>query len=109
MIWPAERLHEVYFGTSNGQIRVGYVKNHKSQTLFTTNSYPVCLTSGRNGKYLVSGHLDGSIFSYNMETQTYKKLTTASTVPYALSFGKHIVYAGNDSQVTFMGHNGNIV
>lgn len=44
-----------------------------------------------------------------METQTYKKLITASTVPYSLSFGRHIVFAGNDGQVTFMGSNGNVL
>ena len=90
-------MHELYFGTASGQVKAGYIKNHKSQTLYSTESYVVSLSSGKNGKYLISGHLDCTIYLYNIETQTYKKLTTVSTVPYALDFGKHIVYAGNDS------------
>lgn len=109
LVWPQEKMNELYFGTSSGQIKVGYVKNHKSQALYSTNSFVVSLSCGKNSKYLISGHLDCSIYLYNLETQTFKKLMTASTVPYALAFGKQIVYAGNDNQVTFMGHNGNVI
>ena len=109
MIWPIETLHELYFGTAEGQVRIGFVKNHKSQALYSTNSYVVSLASGRQNKYLISGHLDGSIFLYNTETKTYKKLITAPTVPYALGFGKHIFLAGNDNTVTVMAQNGNII
>ncbi len=67
------------------------------------------MDTGKGGKYLITGHLDGSIYICNLETKTHKKLASASTVPYCLSFGKHICYAGNDGIVTFMGASGGVV
>ena len=61
-------MNELFFGTLKGKIKIGYTKKHKSHTLYSTNSFVVNLKSGINGKYLVSGHIDGSIYVYNMET-----------------------------------------
>jgi len=87
----------------------GNIKRHKKTLVFSGSSYVVAMDTGKSGKYLVTGHLNGSIFICNLETRTHKKLTTAPSVPYALVFGKHIAFAGNDGKVTFMGHTGNVV
>ena len=109
MVWPEQKLHEIFFGTAKGQIKIGFTRNHKSQTLYSTNEYVVSIANDKNGKYLVSGHLDGSVYLYNIETETVKKIITVPTVPYALSFGRNIVVGGNDKKITFLGLNGNII
>lgn len=109
MNWPKGMPHEIFFGTADGHVKIGYIKNHKAQTLYSVNSYVVSLCSDKHSKFIVSGHLDCSIYIYNIESQTYKKLASAGSVPYALSFGKHIAYAGNDGIVTFIDKNSNVI
>ena len=109
MNWPKGMPHEIFFGTADGQVKIGYIKNHKAQTLYSTNSYVVSICSDKNSKFILTGHLDCTIYIYNIESQTFKKLTTAGSVPYALGFGKHIAYAGNDGIVTFIDKNSNII
>ena len=48
----------------------------------------------------MSGHLDNSIQTYNLDTKAKFKINH-STIPYALAWGTHIVAAGNDCKVAF--------
>jgi intraflagellar transport protein 172 len=68
MVWPRERHKELFFGLAEGKVKVGTLKNNKSAVSYSTDSYVVALASNREGDTLISGHLDGTIYSYNIES-----------------------------------------
>lgn len=57
------------FGLAEGKVKFGFLKNNKSQIAYTTESYVVSLATNRDGDMVISGHLDGSIYSYNLDSQ----------------------------------------
>ena len=75
------------FGLSDGKIRSGVLKSNKSNVLYGAESYTVSMASSRDGKTIVSGHLDGSVFAYSIDNQSFKKIFTHHSIPYALGFG----------------------
>lgn len=87
MTWPKERNGEVIFGLADGKIRAGVLKSNKSNVLYSAESYTVSLSSSRDGHTVISGHLDGSVFAYSMENQSFKKIFTHHSVPYSLGYG----------------------
>ena len=48
----------------------------------------------------MSGHLDNSILTFNLDTKAKSKIMH-TTIPYALAWGSHICAAGNDGKVAF--------
>lgn len=54
------------------------------------------MTSSKNGNQILSGHLDGSIIGYNLESGTEFKVCTHHCPPSVLAWGPHILAAGND-------------
>jgi len=56
----------------------------------------------------VSGHLDGSIYRYSLESHATSKIVSHSSVPYSLAWGEHIVAAGNDGKIIFYTDDGNV-
>lgn len=66
--WPRERPKELFFGLAEGKVKVGFLKNNKSQVAYSTDSYVVSMASNREGDAIISGHLDGSIYLYNIES-----------------------------------------
>jgi len=44
-----------------------------------------------------------------MSNQSFKKLFTHHSVPYALGYGENIIAGGNDKKVTFYDSFGNIL
>lgn len=107
MIWPIERPNEIYFGVSEGKVRVGTLKNNKSSSVYATESYVVSIAASPDGNSIVSGHLDGAIITMNLETKAKQKITTHTSVPYALAWGVQILAAGNDGRVVFYEADGN--
>lgn len=87
MSWPKDQHNEVVFGLADGKIRSGILKSNKSNVLYSSDSYAVSLASSRDGLTVISGHLDGSVFAYSMENQSFKKIFTHHSIPYALGFG----------------------
>merc|ERR1711988_472963 len=61
MVWP------------RGKIKGATLKNNRSATLYNTDSYVVSMAASYDSSIIVSGHYDGSIYIYNLETQNYKK------------------------------------
>jgi intraflagellar transport protein 172 len=100
MTWPSERHNELIIGLAEGKVKVGILKSNKSQSIFGTDSFVVALSSSPNGQSVVSGHLDGSIITFNLETKVKTKIQH-STIPYALAWGSHILAGGNDGKVAF--------
>ena len=87
----------------------GVLKSNKSNLLYSAENYTVSLSSSRDGRTVISGHLDGSVFAYSMENQSFKKIFTHHSIPYALGFGENIMAAGNDQKVTFYDTYGNVL
>ena len=48
----------------------------------------------------MSGHLDNTMVTFNLETKARTKLKHSS-IPYALAWGSHILAAGNDGKIAF--------
>jgi len=107
MVWPKEKIDELYFGLAEGKIKGATLKNNRSTTLYNTDSYVVSMAASFDSTIIVSGHYDGSIYIYNLETQNYKKALTYRGIPYAVGAGKNIVVAGNDQKVSFYDLQGN--
>lgn len=78
LVWPRERSKELFFGLAEGKVKIGTLKNNKSGVAYSTESYVVSLASNREGDSLISGHLDGTIMIYNIDSQQYQKVAIAS-------------------------------
>jgi len=50
---------------------------------------------------LIIGHMDQTVILFNLESQQSQKICTHTSIPYALSCGKHVSIAGNDNKVLF--------
>ena len=100
MVWPNERNNELFFGLAEGKVKVGILRNNKSQSVYGTESFVVSISSSPDGQSIVSGHLDGSMVTFNLETKAKSKLKHSS-IPYALAWGSHILAAGNDGKIAF--------
>ena len=113
LIWPANHPYEVIYGLSEGKVKIGQLRSNKHQTLYAADSYVVALAAAPNGSGIISGHLDGSIYRYNFPESNqggpaYTCIARHSSVPYALSWGRSIVAAGNDQVVTFYDREGGV-
>ena len=62
----------------------------------------------RDGEFVISGHLDGSVFKYSYQLQQSRQILVHSSVPYALDVGEHICAAGNDGKVIFYSEDGSV-
>jgi intraflagellar transport protein 172 len=109
MAWPKNSPHELFFGQADGVIKTGFLKTHKSQTIYSTDSYVVSMAVDKQSKNLVSGHLDGQIYIYNIEAQSFRRLINAGTVPYALGLTKNIIFSGSNCILSIVDKSGNIV
>lgn len=105
MTWPTERHNELVIGCAEGKVKLGILKSNKSSTLYSTESFVVALSSSPSGDAVCSGHLDGSILTFNLETKQKSKIQH-STIPYALAWGSHIMAAGNDGKIAFYEQSG---
>lgn len=108
MSWPREQGSDIVFGLAEGKVRIGLLKNNKAAVLYSTESYVVSVASSRDGRSIVSGHLDGSIYTFNLESQSGQKIISYSSVPYGLAWGESIVCAGIDGRVAFYDPRGNL-
>jgi hypothetical protein len=61
----------------------------------------VSVTTNRDGTAIISGHLDGSIYYFNFESQQAMKVKVHHAIPYGLVFADQIIAAGNDQKVSF--------
>ena len=74
MSWPHERHNELFFGLAEGKVKGGILKNNKSQTHYSTESFVVAVSGSPDGMSIVSGHIDHSIITYNVETKARTKI-----------------------------------
>lgn len=107
--WPGKKLNEMYYGLSDGKIKVGYIKGNKTELIRKTESYVVSMAASYDSNFILTGHYDNSVYMYNLQTNDLKKIITYKTIPYSLGAGKHIVVAGNDGKVNFYDTKGNFI
>lgn len=109
MVWPKGRPNDIVFGLAEGKVRHGMLKMNKSNVIYPTESYVISMSASRDGSVIVTGHLDCSIMSYNMDTQQTRKLCTHQSIPYALAYGESIITGGSDQKVAFYDPQGNLL
>lgn len=85
---------------------MGQLKNNKSQSLYQSESYCISIANSPDGENIISGHLDGTIYKYNLETTQAVRLAMHSCPPVSLGWGIHIVAAGSDQRITFYDEEG---
>jgi len=54
---------------AEGKVRIGKTKNNQSNSLYSSESYVVSIAASPNGVSICSGHLDGVIYTFNLETK----------------------------------------
>jgi len=115
LTWPAlDQPNELVFGCTDGSVRVGDVRSNKAKKIYESRSYVMSLCSSPDGKQVVSGHADGSIWRYSFpgaEGADFPPgtLTMHTCVPQSLAWGYHnIVAAGNDGKVVFYELDGSV-
>lgn len=112
------------FGTAEGKVKIGQIAEHKTITLYSTQSHVTALAAGPDGHSVVSGHVDGTIYrcvrpplrhrlgmyrchrrrpSFSFEGNgmqpSYSKFSTHSSPVYALAWASSsIVAGGNDGK-----------
>lgn len=77
------------------------LRTNTSQILYSTDSYVVSLAASPDCKYLISGHIDGSIYRFTMTEAKLERFTIYSGVPYCLKWGLDILVAG-DSEIVYV-------
>ena len=105
LTWPQRRHNEVVFATTEGKVKVGQLKTNKAATLYAhpDGAYCVALASSPCGEKICSGHIDGTVWTFDFADGVNRKLFAHSCAPYALSWGARnaVVAAGADRRVCF--------
>ncbi|XP_019854623.1 PREDICTED: intraflagellar transport protein 172 homolog isoform X2 [Amphimedon queenslandica] len=109
LIWPIQQPTFI-FGLADGKVKLGNVKGSKSQTIYSSESYVVSLTSSPSGQGILCGHADGTIVRYTFDNDSELSkgpVCKHSCSPYALSWSlTSIVAAGCDRRVMVYNHSG---
>uniref|UniRef100_A0A1X7UEM7 Uncharacterized protein n=1 Tax=Amphimedon queenslandica TaxID=400682 RepID=A0A1X7UEM7_AMPQE len=69
LIWPVQQPTFI-FGLADGKVKLGNVKGSKSQTIYSSESYVVSLTSSPSGQGILCGHADGTIVRYTFDNDS---------------------------------------
>lgn len=107
IFWHSLKLNEIYIGLLSGKVVCGLLTKNSSSVLYSTESLVVSLACSMDGKFILSGHLDGNICKYNIENSNMVKLITHSSIPYCLSWGNDIFVSGSDNKVFVFNDSGN--
>jgi intraflagellar transport protein 172 len=105
MCWPTETPQKLIFCTSDGAVKIGNCKTHKTAVLFqpTEPNYCVAVCASADGQTVVSAHIDGTIFRMTIEsgasTAAVQKIAQHTCPAYALDFGRCIIAGGGDQKV----------
>ena len=111
MIWPNKKSQEIFFGIADGKIKKGILRNNSAQILYATGSFVVNMSYNENNNYIISCHMDNSIFLYNLEKDVSNKICTTNSISYCLSFliNNQFITSTLDKKINFHSENGNII
>ena len=109
--WPFLRPNEIFFGVGEGKVKVGNLKTNLAQVLYSTDSYILSIDLSIDCKHLISGHIDNSIYKFNIEIGHLTKISQYSCIPYCIGYtNDEIFIAGNDQKVSFLSqHSGELI
>jgi intraflagellar transport protein 172 len=97
-------LSNLFFGSDDGKIRLGHLKSNKASIVYEASPI-LSIAANSDGSTIISGHLDGSIFSYNINSGNVSQLCSLSYPIYILNWGLDIV-AGGERIITFLNSKG---
>ncbi|XP_024531630.1 intraflagellar transport protein 172 [Selaginella moellendorffii] len=112
IIWPLSRQQEIFYGLTEGKVKIGQLRTNRSHTVYAhgSGSAVVSLASSTDGFSCLAGHLDGSIYNkcFVVRPVLYylQPSCVAGTVPLVIAWGKAIAVAGPDCKVTLYDSNG---
>ena len=103
MVWSRAKSNNIYYGISEGKVKLGNLKNNESNVLYSYECSVVSIGTSLDGKFIISGYTDNVILKYNLENSNVQKLCVHTSVPYCLTCGSSgsILAAGNDYRVVF--------
>ncbi|KAG5180215.1 hypothetical protein JKP88DRAFT_182394 [Tribonema minus] len=112
LTWADARPNDIVFGLADGKVKIGQLRTNKPATLYNADSFVAALAASADGNGVVSAHADGAIYRFLFDDSgggpSHARLAVHPCVPYALSWGRSIVAAGNDCQVVFYGVDGGL-
>lgn len=107
-VWPSQHNNEIVFGCADGKVRIGVLRSNKAIPLYSddSGSYVCAMTTGPDGRSILVGHVDGSIYRCAIEGEPggppfHMRFATHSCAPYALAWGVAAVAGGPDGRVCF--------
>jgi intraflagellar transport protein 172 len=108
LVWPTTRTNDIIYGLAEGKVKLGQLKTHQPNTLYSSESYVTALACNPEGTAVVSAHLDGSIYTCWFDTMERGGHVIARhpSVPFALAWGGSICVAGSDKQIIFYDQDG---
>ena len=112
MIWPNKKVNELYFGVADGKVKKAILKNNSAQALYSTGSFVIAMSYNYDNTYIISSHMDNSIFCYNIEKNSSTKICNTSTISYCLSFLLHnnsFLSSSLEKKIFIHNENGDII
>ena len=104
MIWSRTKGNEIFFGLTDGKIKIGLLGSKNSSSVLYSYEFPaLSIATSLDGKFIISGHADNVILKYNLENSNVAKLCVHTSVPNCMTWGASgsILVAGNDYKVVF--------
>ncbi|CAD7702008.1 unnamed protein product [Ostreobium quekettii] len=113
LAWPFGRQNEIAFGQLDGKMKLGSLKSNKPYSLYAhpEGSPVVSLAGSPNGKVVVAGHADGSVWKFQFPEDEgspagHAQVARHACAPNALACGEAIVASGSDKKVVFYSYSG---
>jgi len=115
--WPYLHEYEVVFGRSDGEVKIGNLKNHQGATLYRADSPCISICSSPDGHGVLSGHADGTIHRWYFKEPNENEsglighmvIAQHTSIPSTISWGETLVVAGYDKKVCFYTPEGQII
>ena len=112
MIWPNKKVNELYFGVADGKVKKAILKNNTAQALYSTGSFVIAMSYNYDNSYIISSHMDNSVFCYNIEKNSSVKICQTPTISYCLSFLLHnnsFLSSSLEKKILIHNESGNII
>ena len=111
LVWPQEG--GIYFGVSEGKVRIANTRTNKSSTVYNVNSYTVSLVANARGSGILSSHADGQLVRFVLSenevhpSEVNGKVLVHKCPATALAWTPNGYFcAGADRKVVVYGKNG---
>jgi len=112
MIWPNKKANELFFGVADGKVKKAILKNNTAQALYSTGSFVIAMSYNYDNTFIISSHMDNSIFCYDIENNTSVKICSTPTISYCLSFllhNKTFLSSSLEKKIFIHNENGDII